>query len=179
MSKKSHPPVVPTELIEEYGPARFVFGPNLRFPRKSFWVGLCLISLGVGFFGLAIYLREAGNVLGAGGTVIYLALSAGLLAIGCLAASLPTLMPTNWLFVCPRGLIRKLGGQWQGLFWDEIARFQDMSTTQRAITINQCRILTTDGREWGWIAEYVSDYPKLVEVLRASVEGELVKSDQA
>ena len=47
---RPRPPAVPNELLELYGPPEAVFGPNMRFRRKSIGMGIVLVLLGVGFF---------------------------------------------------------------------------------------------------------------------------------
>lgn len=170
MAAKSRSPEIPKALREEFGDPRFQFGPNRRFRRLSIMMGSVLLLLGGVFFVSSILFREDIN---AGGSFMFFMLGGGLWLIGFVATLVPLLMPKNWLFVCRGGLIRRLGKSWQSLRWDEIARFQDLSFSNSLVSTKQCRIVTTSGQEWGWISEYIDDYPKLVQVLKGCVEGEL------
>jgi hypothetical protein len=95
----------------------------------------------------------------------------GLLAIPMLALGFvlligTRLMPGNWVFVCPRGVVRTRGDAWDSVGWDEVERFEDATLGHRGVTFRQCRLVLKDGREWGFLADHIAEYRRLSELLR-------------
>lgn len=169
MHLKTVPPPIPPDLLAPFGTPDHAFGPNRRFRVASVLLGALLLALGIGMFVEIIVMRNArGKPGGFEGMVCFVI--GGLLLLGSYAVYYPLWMPANWLYVCPNGLIRRLNGDWEGLPWADVARFQDLGETSGMAAIRQCRVVTTDGREWGFIAEWVADYGQLKRVLRERVE---------
>jgi hypothetical protein len=160
------PPAIPAELLTRLGEPEHVFGPNVRFRVVATVCGVILLVMGVFFFLLG---------LGAGGARLPLGdwvsarLAVPLVVLGAVVLIGTRLVPLNWVFVCPRGLVRTRGDAWDGLEWAEAERFEDASLTHRGVTSWQCRILTKDGKEWGFLADYIAGYGRLTEILRQRV----------
>ena len=92
-----------------------------------------------------------------------------LAALGVVILIATRLVPLNWVFVCPDGVIRTRGEAWDGIRWVEVERFEDATLGQKGVTLRQCRLVLSDGREWGFLADYVADYPRLAEALSRKV----------
>jgi hypothetical protein len=113
--------------------------------------------------------------LGAGGARLPLAdwvsarLAVPLVVLGVVVLLGTRLVPLKWVFVCPRGLVRTRGDAWDGLEWAEAMRFEDASLTHKGVTTRQCRIITKDGKEWGFLDDYIAGYGRLTEILRQRV----------
>ncbi len=163
MKIKPTPPPFPAELSNRFGEPEEIFGPNQRFRVLSPILGLILLFLGVAFF-------VARTLLGEAQTPFALHIGTGLLGLGIAAFFLPLLLPIRWVFVCPGGLARGQGQSWHTLSWSEAVRFEDASLSKAGVRARQCRIIKSDGTEVGFIAEYVSDYDRLVAILRNKVE---------
>ena len=161
---RPRPPAVPNELLEPYGPPEAVFGPNMRFRRKSIGMGIVLVLLGVGFFGWCLALR-LGPAPRDPSEVIFRWLAAGLFAIGGAAVYYPLSMRYDWVYVCPGGLIRTRGVHWDAVAWGDIRRFDDCTMAGNVVTIRQCRIITVAGEEWGFLADSVADFERLNALL--------------
>jgi hypothetical protein len=159
------PPSVPLDLVNQFGEPEDTFGPNLRFRVASTILGAVLVLLGLAFF-----VNGAAVVAGQGqpGGPLYLLLGGGLMAVGAAAVALPWRVARTWVFVCPRGLVRARGSEWDAVGWEEVARFEDATLADRAV--QQCRVVLKGGGEWGFLAEYVADYHRLGEVLRRKVD---------
>jgi hypothetical protein len=157
-------------LVERFGAPEDAFGPNMRFRFAAIALGLVLVVLGVGFF----VARE-----GFGPVMVPFAwsLSAGLTALGGAAIYFPLTVRRTWLFICPGGIVRGRGEDWDGLDWFDAVRFQDMSLEGGGVAVRQCRIITADGAEWGFLADWVADYDRLVTVLRGKVGGSRIPND--
>src|SRR4051812_32276512 len=117
------PPALPPDLLDRFGAPDEAFGPNMRFRVASVLLGALLLLLGLAFFVIGV-LGPAARGPGAGGILRLLA--TGLIAVGGAAVVLPIRVPRNWVFVCPRGLVRTRGAEWDGLGWAEVARFEEI-----------------------------------------------------
>ncbi|HEV3436752.1 MAG TPA: hypothetical protein VG122_05295 [Gemmata sp.] len=53
--------------------------------------------------------------------------------------------------------------------WADVLRFEDASLSSGVGTSQQCRIITAAGVEWGFLANWVAQYGRLVEVLHQKV----------
>jgi hypothetical protein len=93
-------------------------------------------------------------------------LAVPLVVLGTVVLLGTRLVPLNWVFVCPHGLVRTRGDAWDGMEWAEMERFENAPLTHKGVTARQCRIVRKDGTEWGFLADYVADYRRLTEVLR-------------
>ena len=161
-------PSLPSEFVDRFGAPEVVFGPNIRFRRQSTIVGAFLVLLGVisilcGLAALQVQWPPGGG--------LYLLLGGGLLAVGVVALVLPRQVPLSWVYVCPRGLVRIRGGVWEALGWADVLRFEEGSPANgRMVAIQQCRIITAEGAEWGFIADLIADYPRLVTALRRKID---------
>lgn len=169
MRLRPKPPVIPPDLLDRYAEPERVFGPNMRFRIASILLGTLLLLLGVGFFLIGVTTRQARPQRdGSGGIMILLA--GGLVAVGTAAIFFPMSMPLNWIYVCPKGLIRTRGTVWEAVDWADVLRFEDASFSRGAASFRQCRIITSAGTEWGFLANWVAEYGQLVAVLRQKVE---------
>ncbi len=163
----SRPPTIPPDLVERFGEPEHAFGPNMRFRVQSVLIGSFLFLLGLAFLIFGLLDRNGQQVgLGGGGGGVLIVLSAGLLAVGGVAVYVPFYVHRDWLFVCPRGLVRYLNRDWETLAWSDALRFEDVSLPH----VRQCQIVTADGSKWGFIADLIADYKRLSEELRAKVE---------
>lgn len=165
----SQPQAVPQELVERFGEPEHAFGPNMRFRKQSIVLGSMLILIGAAFMIFGFLDRDA-QKFGRGGGAVMALLGGGLLLMGWVAVYFPLRMPRDWVYVCPRGLIRNLNHDWESLTWTDAVRFEDVSLPQ----IRQCQIVTADGSNWGFIADRIADYRRLTEVL-----GEKMKAKAA
>ena len=156
----AQPPAIPPDLVERFGEPEHAFGPNMRFRTQAFILGSMLLLLGVTFliFG---FLDKDVQKFGRGGGAVMVLLASGLLLMGSVSVYYPLRMPRDWLFVCPRGLVRYLNRDWVTLDWSDALRFEDVSLPQ----VRQCQIVTADGSKWGFIADLIADYRRLSEVL--------------
>lgn len=168
MFSRPRPPALPVELLDRSGPPEAVFGPNMRFRRKSIGMGIVLVLLGVGFFGWSLALR-LGPAPRDPSEVIFSCLAAGLFAVGGAAVYYPLSMRYDWVYVCPGGLIRTRGVHWDAVAWGDILRFDDCTMAGNVVTIRQCRIITVAGEEWGFLADSVADFDQLSARLRAKM----------
>jgi hypothetical protein len=162
------PPTIPPDLLDRYGEPEHVFGPNMRFRVASFLLGGLLLLLGLAFSLFGVAARAAQGFRGSEG--VLLLLGAGLMAVGAAAVLIPRSVPLNWVFVCPAGLVRIRGADWDAVGWADVSRFEDASFSVGAVTSRQCRIITAAGAEWGFQADWVAEYGRLVAVLRRKVE---------
>ena len=162
------PPAIPPDLLDRYGRPEYVFGTNVRFRVASVLLGALLLVLGLALF---LFRVAAGAAQPRGSDNILLdVVIGGLIALGAAAVYLPWSVPLNWLFVCPGGLVRRRGTDWDAVRWAEVSRFEDMSLAGGAVTVRQCRIVTTTGAEWGFLADRFAEYGRLAAVLRRKVE---------
>lgn len=160
------PPAISADLLDLYGQPEEVFGPNVRFRRLSVLLGLILIGMGVAFFVWNFVEARDPNAPQNGSNGIRLLLGAGLIIVGGAALVVPFSVPRHWVFVCPNGLIRNRGEVWEAVAWAEIVRFDDATMSARAVRIQQCRIVTRSGTEWGILANWTADYNRLCSVVR-------------
>lgn len=163
------PPSLPQDLLSRFGTPEDVFGPNMRFRFASMVLGMLLLVLGLSFLG-------AGRIWGGAELPFADKLSLGLVVLGLAAIVLPLFVPSSWIFVCPRGLVRNQGKHWKTLEWAEAAKFEDATMSKGAVRTEQCRIVASDGTEWGFISDWVADYKRLVTVLRAKVNSHVKPS---
>jgi len=164
---KRAPPDLPPDLLNRLGPPEDVFGPNTRFLAQSTALGVLLVLMGfAGFVGGAAQYAERQT-----GAPIYMYLGGALMAVGSAAVILPRKGPRTWVYVCPRGLARARGENWEAVGWDQVARFQDATIEGQTSGIRQCRVILTDGTEWGFIENHLADYRRLKGLLRAKVDG--------
>ena len=168
MRRRPSPPTLPPDLADRFGEPEHVFGPNLWFRAVSTVLGcfLALLGLALFIFGLAVVTAK----LMPGGQV-YLLLGGGLMTVGVAAVAFPRSVPRNWLFVCPGGLVRTRGTEWEGVGWAKMVRFEDASSTSGVVAVRQCRVVISDGDEWGFIADWIANYARLTTVLRQKVNG--------
>ena len=150
------------ELVARLGEPEDVFGPNRRFRIASTIVGSVLVLLGVVFCVAWVSLLPGGGAPGGGA---FLLLGSGLMICGLAAVILPRQVPATWVFVCPRGLARLRGANWEAVDWAEVLRIEDATLPTRT-TVRQCRVVLASGGEWGFLADYVADFKRLTEVLR-------------
>jgi hypothetical protein len=156
----AQPPPIPPELLERFGEPEHAFGPNMRFRTKACILGSMLILIGVSFliFG---FLDKDAQRFGRGGAAVMFLLGGCVLFMGGVSVYYPLRLSRDWIFVCPRGLVRYLNHDWETLDWSNALRFEDVSLPQ----VRQCRIDTADGSKWGFIADLIADYKRLTEVL--------------
>jgi hypothetical protein len=140
----------------------------MRFRVASFLLGALLLLLGLAFFLFGVAARAAQGLRGSEGVLALL--GAGLMAVGAAAVVFPRSVPLSWVFVCPGGLVRIRGADWDAVGWADVSRFEDASLSSGAMTIRQCRIVTADGAEWGFQANGVAEYGRLAAVMRRKVE---------
>ena len=163
MLTRSIPPPVPPRLVDQFGEPEEVFGPNRRFRALSAIVGTLLVALGLAFF------MAGGGAFQGGrppGGLMYMLLGGSLMLVGAAAVILPRRVPQTWVFVCPGGLVRARGADWDDVGWADVVRFEDATSASRAVTVRQCRIVLKGGGEWGFLADYVADYRRLADLLR-------------
>jgi hypothetical protein len=157
------PPAIPAELLGRFGDPEHVFGPNLRFRVVAAVCGVILLVMGVTFFLLGL----AGVPLSDWVSGI---LAVPLVALGAMVLIGTRLVPLHWVFICPRGLLRRRGGTWDSVGWAEVKRFEDATLGHKGVTVRQCRIVTTGGAEWGFLADQTAEYGRLAGVLRRKVD---------
>lgn len=158
------PPTPPAHLLAIAGQPEEVFGPNMRFRRASILLGAGLLLLGVGF--LAWFLFPGIGPAVGGFRDILRWLAAGLVALGGAAIFYPLSLRYDWVYVCPGGLIRTRGVHWDAVAWGDIRRFDDCTLNAKGVTARQCRVVTATGEEWGFLADWVADYDRLMVTLR-------------
>jgi hypothetical protein len=158
-------PPLPPDIVARLGPTEDVFGPNLRFRKQSTLVGVFLVMLGFAGFVIGEF-RQVAHVSDAG---IYLFFGMALMAIGSVAVIVPRRVPVRWVFICPRGFARSERGDWRAVEWTDVRRATDASIKSGLVTIRQFRLDLADGTELGFLADYVADFRRLSEVLRAKV----------
>jgi hypothetical protein len=159
------PPELPPDLLARFGPPDEAFGPNHRFRTASALVGGLLVVLGFTGFVYGLFRARAG----APDAGVYTLIFGLLMAPGVAAVVLPWRLPITWVFVCPNGLVRARGDQWQAVAWGRVVRFEDATISSGAVTMRQCRVVLDDGSEWGFLADHVDRYRRLAELLRARV----------
>jgi hypothetical protein len=153
-------------LTSRFGAPELVFGPNLRFRVVAAVCGLICVVMGAVLFLMG---------RGAGGARLPLAdwvsgkLVIPLVIVGVVVLLGTRLVPLNWVFVCPGGVVRTRGAAWDGIGWDEVERFEDATLGHEGIAIRQCRLVLAGGGEWGFLSDYIADYPRLVEALARKV----------
>lgn len=165
MRPRPAPPVLPANLLDRLGEPEDVFGPNRRFRTASTVAGGALVLLG---FVFCLAGAAAGPARGAPGGQVYLLLGGGLMLCGSVAVLLPRQVPPTWVFVCPRGVARARGADWEAVEWAEVVRFED-ATLAAGVAMRQFRVVLAGGGEWGFLADYVADYRRLTDVLRRKV----------
>ena len=139
MRFRASQPAISADLLEQFGEPEATFGPNMRFRIRSTLLGIFLVILGFTFVvgGPAILQGKA-----MAGVCVYVPLGCGLMLVGVMSIVVPIRLPLNWVFVCPRGLIRARGEIWEAVDWADIVHFQDASMSGSAVTIQQCLIVT-------------------------------------
>jgi hypothetical protein len=168
MRLRPTPPAIPPDLLERYGEPEHVFGPNMRFRVASGLLGAFLFLLGLAFLILG-FAAQGAQKMDRGTSKAWTFLALLLMTMGTAAIVLPRSVPLNWVFVCPRGLVRTLGADWNAVAWADVSRFEDASLSHRMVAIQQCRIITTAGEEWGFLANNVAGYERLAAILRQKV----------
>ena len=161
-----HHPAIPADLLAEFGEPELAFGPNRRFRTRMAAVGVVALMFGVVYVLLDLgvwvklpladwFSRVVAIAIGVGGAVVLYGVWR---------------WPTSWVFVCPRGLVRKRGHvAWESRDWSEAVRFEDATLGHKGITIRQSRLVWNFGPDWGFIADSVADYDRLCEALRQKV----------
>jgi hypothetical protein len=164
-----HPkrPAIPTDLLSRFGEPEHVFGPNMRFRIVSVVCGIVMIAMAVVY----VLMSMGPNPVPLAGGVSDL-LTFGLIVLGGFCIVAPRIVPANWVFICPRGVIRTRGANWDGLGWEQVGRFEDATLRTDNTTMRQCRLVLKDGSEWGFIADWIGDYRRLTEVLNRKVDEE-------
>jgi hypothetical protein len=165
MPLRFKPPAIPENLRTQFGEPEDVFGPNLRFRVVSVICGIVLIGMAI----IYVVMSIGPNPVPLAGGVSSM-LTVGLLVLGAFCIAAPRIVPTSWIFICPRGIIRARGSNWDAIGWDEIARFEDATLKSGITTIRQCRLVLKKGGEWGFLADWIGDYRKLTQVLRTKLE---------
>lgn len=161
------PPALPADLLDRFGEPEGVFGPNRRFVAASTAVGLGLAVLGPAFIALGVA-AQLGRLPG---HEFYYFLGLVMAALGVLAVMVPRQPPSAWVFVCPRGVARVRGDDWEAVAWAEVVRFEDAARSHRGQAIRQCRLVLTGGGEWGFLADRVAEFGRLSEMLRRKTAG--------
>src|SRR5262245_27304901 len=141
----------------------------MRSRRSSLLQCALLLLLVLSFFLYGVFSRGA-QAPPRGSEGVLVLLGGGLMAVGAAAVVFPRSVPLNWVFVCPGGLVRTRGADWDAVAWADVARFEDASLSGGVVTTRQCRIVTTAGAEWGFLADWVAEYGRLAAVLRRKVE---------
>jgi hypothetical protein len=168
----SREPDLPVEVLDQLGEPEHVFGPNVRLLILGTVCGAALIVVGI------YLLLLAGSVAGGrlplnnwlGGRVAGPS-GIGLIVFGVFFIVGMRMWPTGWLFVCPRGLARSRGNAWSILLWTEIDRLEDATiTSEFGISHRQSRLVLKDGGEWGFIADSIDRYVRLLHVLKSKLE---------
>lgn len=154
---------MPAELQERFGKPEHVFGPNLRVRIIGAFCAVIFVIMGVTVFLLGL----AGVPLGASVSRL---LAVPLVVLGAVVLVGTRLVPLNWVFVYPRGLVRTRGDAWDCLDWTEVERFEDATLTHKAVTMRQCRIVLKERAEWGFLADYIAEYGRLTDVLSRKVD---------
>ena len=139
----------------------------MRFRIVSVVCGVVLIAMAVVYALMSI----GPNPVPLAGGVSDM-LTFGLIVLGGFCIAAPRMVPVSWIFICPNGVVRGRGGNWRGVEWGQVTRFEDATMVDGKGTIRQCRLVLNDGSEWGFIADWIGDYRKLAEVLRRKVEEE-------
>jgi|SRR5579872_1048137 len=176
MRIRSKTPALPMELFDQFGEPERVFGPNMRFRIASVLLGSLLVLLGLLFVVGSLASKLAKNAQMAGSEGLMILLGAGLFAVGIAAINFHFSTPLNWVFVFPGGIVRKRGQDWESLVWGDVLRFEDMSFAGTA-TVRQCRIVSIDGTEWGFLANWYEDYGSLKSILREKTKERLSQSN--
>ncbi|MBS0203927.1 MAG: hypothetical protein JSS49_13565 [Planctomycetes bacterium] len=164
-------PTVPPELTSRFGEPELVFGPNVRFRIGAAACGFIFVVVGAFFYLMG---------WGAGGAQLPLAnwvsgkLAIPLVVLGVVILLGMRLVPLNWVFVCPGGVIRTRGTAWDGIGWTEVERFEDATLVDKSIAIRKCRLVLSNGSEWGFLADYVAEYPQLATTLSRRVSERVV-----
>lgn len=151
---------MPAALRDRLGEPEEVFGPNRRFLAGPTLVGATLILLGVGsvaVWAIALWVGKAA------GLWRFLLLGIALVACG-LALILASRVPPTWVFVCPRGLARLRGADWDAIGWPRVARVEDSRLTA-GVAGRQCRVVLAGGGEWAFAAGCVAGFGRLAETL--------------
>jgi hypothetical protein len=159
------PPSIPAELLSQFGEPEDIFGPNFKVPIIAAVCGVILLITSLVFFLLGL----AGvSVVGLARTTM--AAAAPLAASGFFALQGIRHFPLHWLFVCPNGLVRRRENAWDTLSWADVERFEDATVRHKMVTVRQCRIVTTSGAEWGFLAHRWAEYDRLSEVLQRKID---------
>src|SRR5262245_37970198 len=168
-------PALPANLLARLGAPEHTFAPNRRFRTASTIVGLILVVLGIIFC-----LSWAANIPagGAAGGKLNILLGGGLLLCGFVAIFGPRQVPPTWVFVCPQGLVRVRGADWEAVDWAKVLRFEEISASSR-VKVRQCRVVLADGTEWGFLADYIADFQKLTEALGRKMVERGANSDES
>ncbi len=151
-------------MLDQFGEPEHVFGPNLRFRVVAAICAISIVGAGVFFF-----------LLGAAGNRLLLAdwvsgkLAVPMVTVGTVVLIGTRLVPLNWIFVCPKGVIRTRDAAWDGISWTDVDRFEDTTGTYKAVTTRQYRLLLKGGGEWGFLADYISEYDSLIQALQQKV----------
>lgn len=176
MRLRTTPPAIPKEFLDRYGEPEDAFGPNRRFRIASILLGSLLCLLGLAFLTFGVLGKVAPAQRG-GSEGILMLLGGGLLTIGAASVLFPMSVPLNWVFVCPGGLIRARGEEWDAVGWSDVAGFQVANVSSGSASIRQCSILTVDGAEWGFQANWLANYGMLVALLRRKLEGRVAPAN--
>jgi hypothetical protein len=166
MRLRSTPPAIPSELLDQFGEPEHAFGPNMRLHVVAAICGSVLVVMGVLFLLIGL---AAGGAKFPLNDLVSVKIGVALIFLGAVFLVGIRLVPRNWVFVCPRGLIRTRGTAWDGVGWTDVERFEDATLTHKGLTARQCRIVLKGGTEWGFLADYIADYRRLTEVLRQRV----------
>lgn len=159
------PPTIPDELLQKLGAPECSFGPNMRFRVVSVICGIVLLAMAIVYVLMSIGPNPLPLARGVSDMLTF-----GLVVLGGFCIVAPRLVPAKWVFVCPKGVIRARGSSWDNIEWSQVARFEDASLTSGIATVRQCRIVLKDGSEWGFIADWIGDYARLAQVLKAKME---------
>ncbi|MEO2089822.1 MAG: hypothetical protein ABGY75_10045, partial [Gemmataceae bacterium] len=146
-------PTIPADLLAEYGDPEQAFGPNNRTRTGFVVIGGASLIFGGLLYAAWICKVPVGQWFS---TWVATAMMVG----GAVVLYGAWKIPMSWVFVCPRGLVRKRGSRWEGRDWSEAVRFEDATIGYRGSSIRQSRLVWNFGPEWGFIADTVADYDR-------------------
>lgn len=159
----SNPPLIPYDLLQQFGEPLGVFGPKRRIRFITVVFGMIFLAVGALFF--VMWLGVGDVKLPLIGLVAFV-VGMPLIVLGLVMLLWTWIISQNWLFICPRGLVRKLAYEWEGIGWIEIERVENATVSHKNVTVPQGRIVLKNGKEWGFSSETTADYDRLIGELQ-------------